>query len=73
MQGLNALALLVALLFLAAPAQAAFPGQNGRIAFERGDVPRENVAEIYTVNPDGSDVRRLTRNDAQDLDPVFSR
>ena len=40
--------------FLSAiPALATFPGKNGRIAFVLGP-------DIYTMNPDGSDVRQLT-------------
>src|SRR5262245_1878163 len=35
------------------PAHATFPGKNGRIAFVQGP-------DIYTMNPDGSDVRQLT-------------
>jgi TolB protein len=35
------------------PAHATFPGKNGRIAFVLGP-------DIYTMNPDGSDVRQLT-------------
>src|SRR5215510_13035582 len=35
------------------PANATFPGKNGRIAFVQGP-------DIYTMNPDGSDVRQLT-------------
>jgi len=43
-----------ALSFLTAiPAHATFPGKNGRIAFIFGP-------DIYTMNPDGSDVRQLT-------------
>jgi Tol biopolymer transport system component len=41
----------------AAPsAHATFPGANGRIAFLLYD----HGSDIYTMNPDGSDVRRLT-------------
>lgn len=43
-------ALLVA---LSLPVQATFPGENSRIAFVLGP-------DIYTMNPDGSDVRQLT-------------
>jgi TolB protein len=103
-------------LALAGPAQAAFPGQNGRIAFtsfrddsplrddsigidtinsdgsgqtrlvaganpvfsadgskiafERAPANRER--EIYTMNADGSGVRRLTNNAVVDYDPAFS-
>jgi TolB protein len=35
------------------PAYATFPGRNGRIAFVLG-------SDIYTMNPDGSDVKQLT-------------
>lgn len=35
------------------PASATFPGKNGRIAFVVGP-------DIYTMNPDGSEVRQLT-------------
>jgi Tol biopolymer transport system component len=35
------------------PARASFPGRNGRIAFVNGP-------DVYTMNPDGSNVRQLT-------------
>src|SRR5262249_3567645 len=38
---------------LSLPAQATFPGKNGRIVFVQGP-------DIYTMNPDGSDVKQLT-------------
>jgi Tol biopolymer transport system component len=38
-------------------AHAAFPGANGRIAFESG---RTDELDIYSAKPDGSDLRRLT-------------
>jgi Tol biopolymer transport system component len=40
-------------LVLTLPAHATFPGKNGRIAFILGP-------DIYTMNPDGTDVRQLT-------------
>jgi Tol biopolymer transport system component len=43
----------VAALGVSAIASATFPGTNGRIAFTDG-------ADIFTMNPDGSDVRQLT-------------
>ena len=41
----------LAALAVAAPAQAAFPGENGSIAFTRTDV---NGSNIRTMNPDGT-------------------
>jgi Tol biopolymer transport system component len=41
----------------AKPAEAAFAGPNGRIAFESF---RNGPAEVYTMKADGSDERRLT-------------
>ena len=43
----------VTLVGSAIPAYATFPGKNGRIAFVLGP-------DIYTMNPDGTDVRQLT-------------
>ena len=38
-------------------ASAAFPGQNGRIVFVK---ERDNSSPLYSVNPDGSRLRRIT-------------
>ena len=40
----------------AIPARATFRGKNGRIAFQQGSP----TTDIYTMNPDGSDVKQLT-------------
>lgn len=58
-------AVLVTTLGVSAPAQAAFPGSNGKIAFERGD-------HLYTMRPDGSDVTQLTRGSSIDQQPAWS-
>jgi Tol biopolymer transport system component len=50
---LRTLALGVLSFLSAIPAHATFPGKNGRIAFVFGP-------DIYSMNPDGSDVRQLT-------------
>src|SRR5262249_24762169 len=42
---------------IAGPAEATFPGSNGRIAFITVD---QGCCEIATMEPDGSDVRQLT-------------
>jgi Tol biopolymer transport system component len=49
--------------------QAAFPGANGLIAFSS---TRDANAEIYVMEPDASDPRRLTRNPGADTDPAWS-
>jgi Tol biopolymer transport system component len=47
------LAIAAMLVALAGPASATFPGKNGRIAFVEGP-------DVFTMNPDGSNVRQLT-------------
>ena len=72
--GVPLLCLLVAAL-AAAPAQAAFPGQNGRLAFDAYllDSPEAGDDELFTVEPDGSGLRRLTHNSGvDDVFPAFS-
>lgn len=56
---LIALTVIAALTAAAAPAYATFPGKNGRIAFGRYD-PNIGDFDLYTANPDGSDVQQLT-------------
>ena len=51
--GVLVLGLLIGLSAITLPASASFPGKNGRIAFVLGP-------DIYTMNPDGSDIRQLT-------------
>jgi TolB protein len=45
--------LLITFLLFAIPAHATFPGKNGRIAFIQS-------GEVFTMNPDGSDIKQLT-------------
>jgi dipeptidyl aminopeptidase/acylaminoacyl peptidase len=52
------------------PAHAAFPGHNGQIAFQSDRDGRH--PEIYTMNPDGGCVTRLTRNPSLDGFPTWS-
>jgi len=56
--------LLVSTLAVAAPARATFPGANGRFAFSRSGA-------IFTVEPDGSNLTRLTRRDSN-FNPEWS-
>ena len=58
---------------LVAPAGAAADSFNGRIAFSsvRTD-PQAKEFDIFSMNPDGSDVRRLTTNPDTDRQPDWS-
>lgn len=61
----------IALLAPPREAGAAFPGQNGRIAYvEPGLAPEDD--EIYSMRPDGTDRRQLTDNSEDDLLPDTS-
>jgi hypothetical protein len=68
-------ALLVALATtLANPAEATFPGENGRIALASNRTAGEGVDnpegdfEIFTMNQDGTGLTQLTQNAAFDFD-----
>src|SRR5215217_6691199 len=57
--------LLLTIVGMVEPAGAAFPGKNGKIAFQCG-------AEICTMNPNGQGVDSLTNNSAGDSSPAWS-
>jgi TolB protein len=57
------------LLAFAPRAHATFPGANGKIAFVSN---RDGNYEIYSVNPDGSGLTRLTNDPSADLRPAWS-
>jgi Tol biopolymer transport system component len=71
--------LILAALLLPASAQAAFPGANGKIAFDdvrddpnpSGCYPNCNW-EIYSINPDGTGATRLTNHPGVDVSPAWS-
>jgi Tol biopolymer transport system component len=66
-----AVVLVVAALLTASVELAAFPGENGQIALS-DDL--DDQFSIYVVNPDGSDLRRLTaeRVSGGDREPAWS-
>jgi TolB protein len=66
---LAAVACAVAFLALPGSGQAAFPGSNGRIAIDREIGGND---EIVTMDPNGGHQRRLTDNDVDDRNPVYS-
>src|SRR3954469_17637642 len=57
------------LAFLAQPAEATFPGHNGKIVFASD---RSHSFDIYTVLPNGHDVHRVTNDPFLQLGPVWS-
>jgi Tol biopolymer transport system component len=65
---LLAAAALAILLSGGGPAGAAFPGANGKIAF----VDSDGDAEIFVMDPDGSNVTQLTSNAVGDVQPAWS-
>ena len=50
-------------------ANAAFPGQNGKIAFHSN---QDGDYEIYSINPDGTGLLKLTNNTVNDFSPNWS-
>ena len=72
----GALALAACVLGLMAahePAEAAFPGGNGKIAFDRTQLTAsDNDSELYTISSDGKTVKRLTNNSYEDATPAYS-
>jgi len=64
------LLLLLAGLVLVGRSEAAFPGDNGKIAWASA---RNGNYEIYSANPDGSALARLTTDPATDKDPAWSQ
>jgi Tol biopolymer transport system component len=66
MRPLLAALTVAALPALAATALAAFPGGNGRIAFESDRAQPGGPPDIWTINPDGSGPLNLTADSAGD-------
>jgi Tol biopolymer transport system component len=64
-----ALLMLTVALFAPSAAEAAFPGANGKIAYDSG---QDGDWEIYVVNPDGTGKVQLTQNSSDDRDPAWS-
>lgn len=67
----------VAMVAPVGPAQATFTGANGKIVFvSNRNTPQntnpEGDFEIFTMNPDGSELRQLTNNAATDSEPAWS-
>ena len=64
-----AVALGLLALLAAKPAEAAFPGKNGKIAFVSS---RDANAEVYTIGPAGGAATRITFPNGGSTEPAFS-
>ncbi len=69
--GVLGAALAAVVLAASQPAQATFAGANGKIAFASNLAKKKNF-DIYTVNPDGTGLSRLTTDPAFDSGPAWS-
>jgi dipeptidyl aminopeptidase/acylaminoacyl peptidase len=56
----------------ALPADAAYPGKNGRIFFQKMTTVKDGVYEIHSVLPDGSGEVVVTSGPGRDYDPSVS-
>jgi Tol biopolymer transport system component len=54
------------------PAEAAFPGANGKLAFVKNLAPSTEADEIFSIDPDGSNQTQLTANTVGDGFPAWS-
>jgi Tol biopolymer transport system component len=65
---------ILVLLTATQPVEAAFPGTNGRIVFERDPDGYRGPEdpEIYTISFAGDNLKRLTNNSTEDTEPTFS-
>jgi Tol biopolymer transport system component len=67
-----AVACAVALSAVSEKAEATFPGKNGRIAFVSTRDTKTESGDIYTMNPNGTAVHRLTNHPELDFEPAWS-
>ncbi len=67
--GLLAAVGLVVVVVYAQPAEAAFPGQNGKIAFSSD---RDGNFEIYVMSADGSNAKRISFGEGSYSQPAWS-
>jgi Tol biopolymer transport system component len=70
--GLALAACVLALMAAHKPAEATFPGSNGKIAFHSFHTSGEESGVISTITADGKVLKRLTNASYQDSSPAFS-
>jgi hypothetical protein len=63
------LLLLMLVVLYAQPAEANYPGTNGKIAYSGWD---GNDWDIYTIKPDGGGRKNVTNNNTDDENPAYS-
>ncbi len=68
----SAVVMLALGLLFSPAAQAAYPGANGRIAWEGFPAGGGTDSEIVSANADGTGVTALTSNSVNDIDPAWS-
>jgi dipeptidyl aminopeptidase/acylaminoacyl peptidase len=69
---LACLAAVATLLAVSKEAESTFPGKNGRIAFVSTRDTKTESGDIYTMNPSGTAVERLTNHPERDFEPAWS-
>ena len=69
---LACVAAVATLLAVSKEAQSTFPGKNGRIAFVSTRDSKTESGDIYTMNPNGTAVHRLTNFSGYDFEPAWS-
>jgi dipeptidyl aminopeptidase/acylaminoacyl peptidase len=60
------------LLAVSKEAETTFPGKNGKIAFTSTRDGKTGSEDIYTMNPNGTSVERLTNDPKDDFEPAWS-
>jgi len=69
---LACVAAVATLLAVSKEAESTFPGKNGKIAFVSTRHTKTESGDIYTMNPSGTAVERLTNHPEQDFEPAWS-
>jgi Tol biopolymer transport system component len=67
----SALAATLVMSIAVKPTEAAFPGRNGKIAFDSFPPPPSS-SDVYVMNADGSGKKNLTKSNAGEGDQTFS-
>jgi hypothetical protein len=69
---LTGFVIMAALLFASPVRASTFPGTNGRIAFAALPTPGAPGMQIFTIEPNGTDLRQITHLDGNATSPHWS-